>query len=126
MLAVGVIKHNASEFWDIDITGIGQISACGFAPVGFGWGAYLVRGTAAQLSALNALTGVVGICTLTAGRPELANVITAGVRTKLNTWLTARGYSTIPAGWTNRQVIVAVFQHLKAGFDLDSFRLSGE
>jgi hypothetical protein len=65
---------------------------------------------------------VYGICTFSGGKPELApelnNVVTAAVRTKLNTWLTARGYSTIPAGWTYRQIVLVVFQRVNGIFDL--------
>jgi hypothetical protein len=49
---------------------------------------------------------------------ELDGVIAAGVRTKLNDWLTARGYPTIPAGWTYRQVVRAVFKRFSDLFDI--------
>lgn len=87
-----------------------------------GFGAYLFSGTAPQLAALNALAAVVGICVVTEDAStrwaELDGTIAAGVRTKLNTWLTARGHPNIPAGWTYRQVVTAVYQRLNARFDI--------
>jgi hypothetical protein len=75
----------------------------------------------AQLQAINALPNVYGIAFVTesdaAHWTELDNVITPAMRTRLNTWLTARGYSTIPAAWTNRRVIMAVFRRLRGDYD---------
>lgn len=86
------------------------------------WGAYLISGTGAQLVAINALPNVYGICAVTKSGnviwAELDNTIPAGVRTRLNTWLTARGFATIPAGWTNRQVVRAIFQRLRVDFEI--------
>ena len=86
------------------------------------YGAYLFSSTAAQLVAINALPNVVGIVAVsesgTVRWAELDGVIAAGVRTKLNAWLTARGYPTIPAGWTYRQVVMAICKRLNAQFDL--------
>ncbi len=45
-------------------------------------------------------------------RDDLNTVIPAGVRTRINAWLTARGYSTIPAGWTYKQLLVAIRQRV--------------
>jgi hypothetical protein len=87
-------------------------------------GAYLFSGTAAQLAALNALSQVLGIIAVTqngARWAELDGVISSAVRTKLNTWLTARGYPNIPADWTYRQVILAVYKRLNNHFDLSNF-----
>jgi hypothetical protein len=93
-----------------------------------GFGAYLFSGTPAQLTALNALPQVIGIVAVSEAGDvkwaELDGVIAAGVRTKLNTWLTARGYPTIPAGWTYRQVVEAVYKRLNARFDLSGFDVS--
>jgi hypothetical protein len=90
-----------------------------------GFGAYLFSGTPAQMAALNALPQVVGIVAVTESGDvkwaELDGVIASGVRTKLNTWLTARSYPTIPAGWTYRQALEAVYQRLNARFDLNGF-----
>jgi len=84
-------------------------------------GAYLFGGTAAQLTALNAPPQVLGIVAVTENGDtkwaELDNVISAGVRTKMNAWLTARGYPNIPADWTYKQVIMAVYQRFNARFD---------
>src|SRR5512135_3478277 len=89
------------------------------------WGAYLVSGTNAQLQALAALPNVYPICMLTqAGNvkwAELDNAVTAAMRTKLNTWLTNQGQATIPAGWTNRQIVMAVFKRFKNDYNLDDF-----
>lgn len=88
------------------------------------YGLYLFGGTAAQLTALNALPEVRGLCAMTENETvkwaELDGVITTAVRTKLNTWLTARGYPNIPAGWTYRQVARAIIRRLRAyGEDTD-------
>jgi len=90
-----------------------------------GWGAYLFSGTTAQLTAINALPNVYGICAVTESGnvkwAELDGVISSAVRTKINNWLTARGYPTIPAGWTYRQVVNAIFKRLNDRFDLTAF-----
>ncbi len=86
------------------------------------FGAYLFSGTAAQLTALNALPQVIGICALTTAGDvrwaELDGKIATAVRTKLNTWLTARGYPTIPTTWTYRQVVKAIYERMNNHFDL--------
>lgn len=93
-----------------------------------GFGAYLFSGTGPQLVALNALPQVVGIVAVTESGDtrwaELDGVIAAAVRTRLNTWLTARGYPTIPAGWTYRRVIEAVYKRLNDHFDLGWFDIA--
>jgi hypothetical protein len=90
-----------------------------------GFGAYLFSGTGAQLTALNALPQVVGIVAVTENGgtkwAELDGTIAPAVRTKLNTWLTNRGYPNIPAGWSYRQVINAVYQRVNDRFSLDNF-----
>lgn len=84
-----------------------------------------MSGTAPQLATIAALARVIGIVTVTEGGTvrwgELDGTIAAGVRTKLNNFLTARGKANVPAGWTYRQVVVAVFQALNARFDLTTF-----
>lgn len=89
-----------------------------------GWGAYLISGTSAQLSAINALPQAIGLATLTTTAEgvkwkELDSTVSLAVRTKLNTWLTARGYPMIPEGWTNRQVVLAVCKKLNPVFDIE-------
>lgn len=90
-----------------------------------GWGAYLVSGTPAQLSAIDQLAHVYGICAVTESGDvkwaELDGVCSEAVRTRLNTWLANRGYPTIPAGWTYRQIVRAVYQRVNTHFDLDRF-----
>lgn len=84
-----------------------------------GWGIYVISGTGSQLVAINALPQVVGLVAVTDSGgvrwPELDGVIASAVRTKVNTWLTARGWPTIPVGWTYRQVVKAILQRM--GFD---------
>jgi len=91
-----------------------------------GYGLYMFSGLVAQLTALNALSQVRGLVVMTDNGvvkwAELDNVITTAHRTKLNTWLTARGYPNIPAGWTYRQVVRAIIRRLRAyGDDTDEF-----
>ena len=96
----------------------GYVLAAG--PVG-GFGLYLVSGTTAQLAALNALTNVWGLVAMgTSGGVhwgQLDTTISTAIRTKLNTWLTAGGYPAIPTGWTYRQVLAALVQHMKRAND---------
>jgi len=91
-------------------------------------GAYIFSGTAAQLAAINSLPGIVGLVAVTENGAvrwaELDNVIGAAVRTKLNNWLTARGYPNIPAGWIYRRVVREVFQRLNAQFEFDLFEVA--
>lgn len=86
------------------------------------WGAYLFSGTAAQLLAINALPNVYGICAVTESGnvrwAELDGVIPAAVRTKINDWLSTRSLPTIPAGWTYRQVVMAIYRRMNERFDL--------
>ena len=87
------------------------------------FGAYLYAGTLAQLAALDALPTVVGLVVMTeTGNvkwAELENTITLAHRTRLNTFLTARGLPTIPAGRTYRQVVLAVWNRFFDGFDIN-------
>lgn len=80
------------------------------------YGLYLFSGTAAQLSALNALPDVYGLCAMTDNGTvkwaELDTVVSLAIRTKLNQFCTARGWPNIPAGWTYRQILVALRQRL--------------
>lgn len=90
------------------------------------WGAYLITGTGQQLLAIDALPQVIGICAVTRiddqndKWPELNEVINATKRTKINNWLSARGYPTIPAAWTNRQVILGIYKRLNGNFEIES------
>lgn len=87
------------------------------------WGAYIVAGTPAQLQDINALPSVYGICMVTEGEThwaELDTVISSAVRSRINGWLTARGYPTIPAGWTYRQVIIAIFKRINPNYTLEN------
>ena len=87
-----------------------------------GFGCYLFSGTAAQLTALAALANVIAIRQVSDGSvrfPELDATIGAAARTKINNWLTARGYPNIPSGWTYRQVVKEIYKRVEARFDLD-------
>lgn len=88
------------------------------------WGLYVVSGTAAQLTAINALPDTYAICTVTESEgakwPELDSVITSARRTRINSWLTARGLPTIPAGWTYRRTLEAIGQRIRANYTIDS------
>jgi len=85
------------------------------AHIGQQWGCYLLSGTSAELTAINALPHVYAICNIT----DLDNVIASTVRTRLNTWLSARGQPAIPASWTYRQVIETVYKRINSRMDLD-------
>lgn len=104
---------------------IGALGYHGFvlcAHIGQNWGCYIFSGTAAQLQAINALPNVYAICAVTEGGQvkwaELDGVIAPAVRTRLNSWLSARGYPNIPAGWTYRQVVIAIYKRINDVFDL--------
>ncbi len=88
------------------------------------WGLYVLSGTGPQLTAINALAQVIGLVTVTGTGvlrwPELDSVVTTTIRTRVNTWVAARGWPTIPAGWTYRQIVQAILQRM--GFD-DSLRI---
>lgn len=94
-------------------------------PIG-SWALYLYSGTAAQLTAIAALATVYPLAAMTDNGvikwAELNNTVTAAHRTKLNTWLTARGYPTIPVGWSYLQILNALVTRIKRandGFDLN-------
>ena len=103
-----------------DLGGLPFRGYCQLAKAG-GWGLYLVSGSAAQLSSIGALANVYPLVAMTDNGilkwAELDNVVTAAHRTKLNNWLTARGYPTIPAGWTYRQILMAILQRLRGRVD---------
>lgn len=92
-------------------------------------GTYLFSGTGPQLVALNALPQVLGICVVTEDGEtrwaELDRTIPPVVRNRINTWLSARGYPSIPAGWSYRVVVFAIFRFLSDRFDPDVFDISG-
>ncbi len=88
------------------------------------YGGYLFSGTASQLQAINALSNVYGLCAMTDTGTvcwaELDGTVTTAFRNKANLWLTARGWPTIPAGATWRQVVLAVFKRLNNLWSLSS------
>lgn len=90
-----------------------------------GWGAYLISGTGAQLLAIDALPGVVGLVAVTESGdkkwPELDGEIASAVRTKINNWLSNRGWPTIPLGWTYKRVVREIFTRISDRFDLNVF-----
>jgi hypothetical protein len=85
----------------------------------------MVSDTLARLNAADSITGVYGICAMTEAGDlhwaELDNIITAAKRTKINTFLAANGYPTIPAAWTNKQAVIAILKRISAKFELDQF-----
>lgn len=87
------------------------------------FGVYLFAGTGAQLTALDALPTVIGLVAMTQAGDvrwgELDTTITLARRNRLNTWLTARGFPTIPAGWSYRQVVMALVRRGFPDFDLN-------
>lgn len=87
------------------------------------FGLYLFAGTGAQLAALDALPTVIGLVAMTeAGGVrwgELDTNISAAKRTRLNTWLTARGFSTIAAGANYRQIVMGLARRNFPDFDLN-------
>ncbi len=89
------------------------------------WKPYIISGTAAQLAAINALPAVVGLVAVTEAEgiqwPEMEQVVAAAVRTKINIWLTNNGHPTIPATWTNRQMVQAIMKRLNDKFDFGNF-----
>jgi len=118
---VSTISNGIPNFSDLPHTGN---VLCAKTPGG-GYGIYVVTGTGAQLVAINALPHVIGLCSVTEGGgdgrwPELEDVILPAVRTKLNTWLTARGYPNIPAGWTYRHVIREICQRLNEFYEIEN------
>jgi len=86
------------------------------------WGCYLISGTGHQLLAIDALPGVYGICAVTENENvkwgELDEIMDPDKRTRINTWLANNDYPTIPAGWTSKQVVMAIYKRMNANFDL--------
>jgi len=82
-----------------------------FASIGQ-WGLYSITGKTADVSAWIAKPTIYPLAYRTrTGQlrwAEQDETIDPAIRTRLNTWLTARGYNTIPAGWTKRQVVQAL------------------
>lgn len=39
---------------------------------------------------------------------DFSDVIPLAIRTRINVWLTNRGWANVPAGWTYRQLFVAI------------------
>ena len=107
----------------VHLTGWVQIGTIG------GFGAFLASGTGAELLALNAAPGVIGLCAMSESGnvrwAELDGTITTAQRTKWNAWLTARSYPTIPVGTTYRAIVLAVFKRLNNLWSLSSHDILG-
>lgn len=90
------------------------------------WGMYMIAGTGAQLQHVNdlPLSDFVGICTIA----NIGEVVTPAVRTNLNTWADAKFPSlpTLPAGWTNDQVVRELYQRANAHYVHEAFGLAAE
>lgn len=86
-----------------------------------GYGAYLMSGSGTQLLAINALPTVIGLVGMNdAGDvrwAELDGAFPTALRTRMNTWLTARGFPTIPTGKTYRWVALQIFKRLNPLWD---------
>lgn len=92
------------------------------------WRALIVKGTGAQLVALNGSSGVIGICALTpsSNYPELKDTVDATKRGTMNTYLGANGYGLIGADWTNVQVITYILQTLfHNNYDIRQYQVMG-
>ena len=90
------------------------------------WGMYMIKGTAEQLLAVNALplSDFVGICI----KADEFEVVTLTVRANLNTWADAEFPSlpTLPVGWTNEQVIRELYKRANAHYVHETFGLVEE
>jgi hypothetical protein len=82
-----------------------------------GFGGYIVSGTQAQLTAINALPNVCGLAYISDPKfnswTELNDVINSTARTQLNVWLTKYSLSNIAADWTCQRVISMLIQLYK-------------
>jgi len=91
---------------------IGDLPCRGYALAAhlpdYSWGIYLFAGTVAELTAINALPQVYRVCTAA----EYDTVISETRRARINKWLVARGWPTVPAGWTYRAVLRAAVRRL--------------
>jgi hypothetical protein len=108
-----------------DFSGMPYAGAVLCAKTPNNWGIYIITGTADQLLAINALSQVYGICTVTSpvnqpNWPELDDVIPAARRTRINEWLTDRGYPTVPAGWTYRHLILTACHWLNPNYEIEN------
>lgn len=119
-----IVKETVPGEPAVDFTLTPVAGRCHAASAG-NYGCYLFSGTGPQLTALNALANVIGICAMTQTGDvkwaELDTIPAAAIRNKLNTYLTNAGQPTIPASWTARQIVNAIFKRLNAKFEMDSF-----
>lgn len=88
------------------------------------YAAYIITGTGAQLTAINADPNcVAGVLITESGArwPEMDQPVPAGMRTRINTYLTAQGRPTIGAGVTLKQVAQQAAAHFDGlgNFDVD-------
>jgi len=104
--AIAVIKADSTGAPDIG-TGWHRWVWVGDLPGA--WAFYIIVGTGPQLTAIDAHAntgwGMVVTSDGTNRWPQLDQAIPAGARTRLNTFLSARGLPTAPAGTTLLQVI---------------------
>ena len=109
---------------DRAVTPFHGVVKCGTGDVNRQWAAYLVSGTGAELVAIDALPQVVGIVGVSKNGDvrwgELDGMIAPAKRTEISTWLAARGFPTIPAGWTYKQVVLAIYKRLSPDYKLDT------
>lgn len=96
------------------------------------YGIYVLSGTGAQLQAVDALPGVVGIAAFTDDPNDpvkwaaLDGPIPAGVRNKIDTWVANNhpAWGTIPAGWKLRDLVKFIGKKLNTHFDLASLNVA--
>ena len=81
------------------------------------FGLYLVSGTAAELTALDASPQCAGGVAL--AWPAVNVAIPNAIRLRINAWLAARGLPTVPSGWTWLQLL----RRVKANWDAGGFEL---
>jgi hypothetical protein len=78
------------------------------------WGIYIVTGTPAQITAINALSQVYALCTVKDDDifswSEMTIVLSTTVRNQLNTWLAGYNDQLIPATWTYGQVCTYLYR----------------
>jgi hypothetical protein len=106
-----------------DYTGHVQVDSVG------SWGAYLISGSGAQLTAINALPQVIGICQVTENGVrwgELDSVVSTTVMNKLNAWKTANRptWPAVTAGMTYRTIINFLFNKFNVKFNLNAIDIS--
>lgn len=87
---------------------------------------YVITGTNAQLTTIEAHSNTVGGLVITEGEsvgkwPEMNQAIPETLRTKINVWLTSQGRATLPAGTTLLTVARLAAAHFDGLGNFDVF-----